>query len=238
MFCFFFLYIKIYFCTCFNFQWFWDILIEPFPPWVLVKRLFTVAFLSSEPLWSVFCILIIACLQPRWGVCRGGIPAASTFGIFSRNCKIIQHDLHQGLGCCSFHFNLLFKYLLFHFSLHLLPANQTIMLYNCLIFYVLSPYDSDGFFSSFVADRVYSFATLVKLLASSLMLRDFCIKLSCCAYISMHTNSMTLAIKFLFFRKFVPGHTWWRYHSFMGLAQLPIVCWRHTRCFWRYFTLT
>lgn len=53
-----------------------------------------------------FAFMHIACLQPKWRVCRGGIPIAGTFGIFSRNCKIIQYDLHQGLACSSFAFRM------------------------------------------------------------------------------------------------------------------------------------
>ncbi|KAE7999237.1 hypothetical protein FH972_003690 [Carpinus fangiana] len=34
---------------------------------------------------------------------RGGIPIEGTFGIFSRNCKIIQYDLHQGNSSLDTH---------------------------------------------------------------------------------------------------------------------------------------
>lgn len=47
---------------------------------------------------------------------------------------------------------------------------------------------------------------------------------------------LNIYMSLFFGRKFGPGHTWWRYHSSMGLAQLQIAYWRHTRCFWRYLT--
>lgn len=75
-----------------------------------------------------------------------------------------------------------------------------------------------------------------------LILRNHPIKLS--SYASMCTFTYCTAVieyiyiymSLFFGRKFGPGHTWWRYHSSMGLAQLQIAYWRHTRCFWRYQT--
>lgn len=83
---------------------------------VTIKREFyhgtkgTVSKEDIEPLvpfcWSVLwyffgCLFHLACLQPRWGVYRGGIPIASSVGILSRNCTIVQLDLHKGLALPS-----------------------------------------------------------------------------------------------------------------------------------------
>ena len=68
------------------------------------RRIFQVFFFPEFFSVVNFCLVndifsSLACVQPRWRVCRGGIPIAGTFGIFSWNCQVIQYDIYQGMTC-------------------------------------------------------------------------------------------------------------------------------------------